>query len=263
MEGFCMKNNSRFMALLLAALLLTANFDATVFAGALDETVLEDDDSSNSYADENDEDEEEEEEEEEEPPQPPSFAGQLPPTSYTSSTIDISSIVFDEIFTGDETITAAKTISNKTVLYEGDLTIAAGVTLNAGSLVVVLGTLNTDSGHLTLNNSEMHVFGDFRIQARDGNGGYGATGGYAKLRDGARLAVYGDFYTQSSIVHWFGDSSSPRRPASWSCTGTSTRSGQTRTTCTATKTPSRPSSRGAGSNISPSTGTTATPRWGG
>jgi hypothetical protein len=50
---------------------------------------------------------------------------------------------------------------------------------------------------------DMAVGGDLRVQKPSG-GSYTATTGYLALEAGVTLSVFGDFYTQSSTVHWFG-----------------------------------------------------------
>ena len=64
---------------------------------------------------------------------------------------------YDEIIEGDVVINTTTVISDKKVLYKGNVTIDANVSLNS-AVVVVRGTVNTNSGSLVLSaNSKMHI----------------------------------------------------------------------------------------------------------
>ncbi|MCL2019939.1 MAG: hypothetical protein FWG70_09305, partial [Oscillospiraceae bacterium] len=117
---------------------------------------------------------------------------------------------YDQIIDNDVVITSAMTISNKTVLYTGNVTIAATVTVSANATVVVLGTVNINSGLLILSGN-MYCLSDFRIQTKYSDGTYGATAGRASISGGAKLTVYGDFYTQTTQKNNFGSGSSANR----------------------------------------------------
>ena len=127
---------------------------------------------------------------------------------HSTNTIDLSAYTFDEIVEGDVVISKTTTISGKRILYTGNLTIMANVTVK--SPVVVLGTVNIGSGYLSIT-SDLAVGGDFRIQAQDGDGNYIETSGYLRLAAGSKLSVYGDFYVQtiSTLSIGSGTSSNP------------------------------------------------------
>ena len=129
--------------------------------------------------------------------------------SIEESPIDLSEYNFDNVITGDTTINESVTINGQTVLYEGDLTVAANVTLSNNSLVIVTGTININSGCIVLNNNcQIISIGDFRIQSKKEDGTFGDSNGFVRLLDNTKLTVYGDFYTQTTSYEVFGYGSS-------------------------------------------------------
>jgi RHS repeat-associated protein len=76
-------------------------------------------------------------------------------------------------------------------------------------------------------NRNMTVNGDFRIQSKDANGNFGATTGWALINAGAKLTVYGDFYTQSTTNQWFGNSNNTANLAVFELHGNFTQIGTT------------------------------------
>ncbi|MCL2634794.1 MAG: hypothetical protein FWD34_09815, partial [Oscillospiraceae bacterium] len=119
---------------------------------------------------------------------------------------------YDEVIHGDVNITTATSYSYEKILYTGNVTIHAPVSLNMSD-VVVLGTLNINNGASLVinNNSTMHTSGDFLIQAKNNNGEFVATTGYVALGTGTKLTVSGDFYTQTTnSIHFSnGDPNDP------------------------------------------------------
>lgn len=134
------------------------------------------------------------------------------PDYIENSPIDLSEYDFDDVITADTIINESITISGQTVLYEGNLTIDANVTLSNESLIIFAGTINVNSGCIVLNdNCQMISLEDFRIQSKNEDGSFGKTTGYVKLHSGTKLKVYGDFYTESTAYEYFGygNSSNP------------------------------------------------------
>ncbi|MDR2571765.1 MAG: hypothetical protein LBD23_15925, partial [Oscillospiraceae bacterium] len=119
----------------------------------------------------------------------------------SSNLLILPPILFDETIFGDVIITTTKTISNRT-LYMGNITIAANVTVNSSAFVLIMGEVNIANGGILTINGNMGVAGDFRIQAKDNNGDFIDTTGRAALNAGAKLTVYGDFYTQSTNTNF-------------------------------------------------------------
>lgn len=134
------------------------------------------------------------------------------PDYIENSPIDLSEYDFDDVITADTIINESITISGQTVLYEGNLTIDANVTLSNESLIIFAGTINVNSGCIVLNdNCQMISLEDFRIQSKNEDGSFGKTTGHVKLHSGTKLTVYGDFYTESTSYNYFGygNSSNP------------------------------------------------------
>ncbi|MDR2559221.1 MAG: hypothetical protein LBC86_06740, partial [Oscillospiraceae bacterium] len=239
----------RLFSITLAIVMLTTGIDTAVFnvtASAEEENYFnqsndndsenlfdeEDDfDESESFDDENDikddeeetvhfeeeleenEDEPEESEEEFEEDEEEIIELLAMNSAFTSNVLDISEIDFDDIINGDIIISATTTISD-VVLYTGNVTIDANVTVSPSAFVVVLGDVNIDSGSFIIN-GEVYTFRDFRIQSKDANGNFGVTAGWVSVSANAKLTVYGDFYTQStaSSAFRFGTSNSMTSPS--------------------------------------------------
>jgi YD repeat-containing protein len=80
----------------------------------------------------------------------------------------------------------------------------ANLSINATG-ITVLGDVYIQSGYLVIGSgAHLVVSGDFRVQAMDPYGVFGATAGYARQAPGSRLTVYGDFYTQTTSSAYFG-----------------------------------------------------------
>jgi len=110
----------------------------------------------------------------------------------------IPDIDFHEIITDDTIITSATTFFNRNVLYMGNLTINSNVNVSNANLVV-LGTLNIEnSGFLAINNADVYVEGDLRMQSRNVDGSFTETNGRMNISSNSRVTVLGNFYTQST-----------------------------------------------------------------
>ncbi len=79
------------------------------------------------------------------------------------------------------------------VYYDGE-----DFTLNR--YVTIVGNYIQNAG-MTMKSAGLYVTDDYRIQAIDGEGGFSETEGFLDTTGGARLYLYGDFYTQSVVDH--------------------------------------------------------------
>ncbi|WP_394921449.1 RHS repeat-associated core domain-containing protein [uncultured Robinsoniella sp.] len=109
-------------------------------------------------------------------------------------------IVYDEIINGDTVLSSGGVISDKKLLYQGDVIFDSNVQFS-NCTIRITGDVVMQSGSLNAQNSIVWVDGTFRIQSESEEGKYGDTAAYLTGGNNACVVVKGDFYTQSMNIN--------------------------------------------------------------